>query len=291
MRSRAGFWATVVATVVSGAGQMGWAQPAPTGSAPPGVLVSRQLLEAESLAVGDLIRLSADESGSGARAYRVEGVYEPTPDPLQVNSQRLELRMHLPELLDLAVDPADPLSSETLTSLNVALAEGVDASEFSAQLDRRLPGLVLRRTVRPMTPTEPFAVIERFHLAISIVTLIGSTMFLLALMVMRVEERRETAGVLRVLGVPTRRVLLHVFAEGVLIALVGVAFGVTLSLLTQDGFNRFFQWRYDTPLLFVRITPEVIWRSVVYAVPLGLIAAVASAWTLLRRDALSLFRR
>ena len=64
-----------------------------------------------------------------------------------------------------------------------------------------------------------------------------------------------------------------------------------LAVVSQDGFNRFFQWRYDTPLVFVRITPLVIWRSVAYAVPLGLAAAVASAWLSLRRDVLTLFRR
>ena len=116
-------------------------------------------------------------------------------------------------------------------------------------------------------------------------------MFLLALMVMRVEERRETAGVLRLLGVPRRRVILSILAEGVLIALAGVVFGVLLAVVSQDGFNRFFQWRYDTPLVFVRITAPVIWRSVAYAVPLGLVAAVVSAWLLLRRDVLTLFRR
>ena len=122
-------------------------------------------------------------------------------------------------------------------------------------------------------------------------TLIGSTMFLLALMVMRVEERRETAGVLRLLGVPRWRVILNVFAEGVLIALVGVGFGVVLAVVSEGGFNRFFQWRYDTALVFVRITPAVVWRSVAFAVPLGILASLVASWTLLRRDILALVRR
>ncbi len=64
------------------------------------------------------------------------------------------------------------------------------------------------------------------------------------------------------LGVPRRRVILNILAEGVLIVLTGVVFGVLLAVVSQDGFNRFFQWRYDTPLVFVRITPPVIWRAV-----------------------------
>ncbi len=257
----------------------------------PGVLVSRHLLEAEALAVGDIVRLSADDTGDRARPFRVVGVYEPTPDPLRITGRRLEARLHLPDLIDLTADPADPLSAESVTVLNVALVDPADAAAFAQDLYARVPGLSTRRTVGPLDPSEPLAVIERFHLAISIVTLIGSTMFLLALMVMRVEERRETAGVLRLLGVPRRRVILNILAEGVLIALTGVVFGVVLAVVSQDGFNRFFQWRYDTPLVFVRITPLVIWRSVAYAVPLGLAAAVASAWLSLRRDVLTLFRR
>ncbi|MBQ01677.1 MAG: hypothetical protein CL477_13440 [Acidobacteria bacterium] len=267
------------------------AQTAPLAPDPPGMLISRQLLAAAGLAVGDVVRISAKETGADARSFRVVGTYEPTPDPFRLNDQRLEARLHLPDLITLTADPADPLSSETVTSLNIALVDSADAASFANDLDRRVPGVRVRPTVRPVSPSEPFAVIERFHLAISIVTLLGSTMFLLALMVMRVDERRETAGVLRLLGVSRWRVILNVFAEGVLIAGVGVVFGVVLALLSQDGFNRFFQWRYDTPLVFVRITPEVIWRSVAYAVPLGLVAAIVSAWLLLRRDVLTLFRR
>ncbi|MDP6581650.1 MAG: ABC transporter permease [Vicinamibacterales bacterium] len=264
---------------------------APNTLDPPGMLISRQLLAAAGVAVGDVVRISATETGAEARSFRVVGSYEPTPDPFRITGQRLEARLHLPDLIALTADPDDPLSSETVTSLNIALVDSADAPSFANDLDRRVPGVQVRPTVRPVSPSEPFAVIERFHLAISIVTLLGSTMFLLALMVMRVDERRETAGVLRLLGVSRSRVILNVFAEGVLIAVVGVVFGVVLALLSQDGFNRFFQWRYDTPLVFVRITPAVIWRSVAYAVPLGLVAAIVSAWLLLRRDVLTLFRR
>ena len=257
----------------------------------PGLLVSRHLLEDQALAVGDVVRLSADDTGAAARPFHVVGVYEPIPDPLRITGRRLEARLHLPDLIGLTADPADPLSAESVTTLNAALVDPAEAAVFARDLDARVPGLRVRRTVRPLSRSDPFVVIERFHLAISVVTLVGSTLFLLALMVMRVEARRETAGVLRLLGVSRRRVLLNVLVEGVLVALVGVVFGVLLAVVSQDGFNRFFQWRYDTPLVFVRITPPVIWRSVMYAVPLGLVAAVVSAWLLLRRDVLTLFRR
>jgi putative ABC transport system permease protein len=108
---------------------------------------------------------------------------------------------------------------------------------------------------------------------------------------MFVDERRATVAVLRLIGLAKRRILLHVLAEGLLIALAGAAFGVALAVLLQGGFNRFFQAYYDTPLVFVEVTPRIAWRSVLLAVPLGVLASLASSWGLLRQGVLSLARR
>jgi hypothetical protein len=78
------------------------------------------------------------------------------------------------------------------------------------------------------------------HLAIAIVTVVGSAVFLLALMVMLVEERRATVGILRLIGFTRQRILVQVFAEGPLIAVAGAAFGVLFALVSQGFFNRFF---------------------------------------------------
>jgi hypothetical protein len=55
--------------------------------------------------------------------------------------------------------------------------------------------------------------------------------------------------------------------------------------------NRFFQWRYDTTLIFVRITPNVASLCLAIAVPLGAVATVAASCALLRRSGLRLARR
>jgi putative ABC transport system permease protein len=257
----------------------------------PGILVSRQLLERQQLRVGDQIRLSADPSGGGARTFRVDGVYEPMADPMRFAQQRLEARFHLPDLLALTADPADPGAAETVTAINVALKDAADARAFARDVGSRLPGLVARPTSAPDERTTTFLVLERFHLAIAVVTIVGSAMFLLALMVMLVDERRSTVGILRLLGFTRRRILLQVLAEGTLIALAGASFGILFALATQGLFNRFFQWRYDTPLVFVRISPGVAAQSLLLAVPLGIGASVVASWTLLRQQLLALIRR
>ncbi len=256
----------------------------------PDILVSRQLLESQQLAVGDVIALSSDTAGSNPRSFRIAGQYEPTPDPMRLGAARLEVRLHLPDILGLTAG-SDPLEAESVDALNVMLATDGDARATARRLITAVPGTLAERTGNDERRAAPFVVLERFHLAIAIVTVIASSVFLLALMLMLVEERRATVGMLRLIGFRRSRILQHVLAEGVVIAITGALFGVVLSVVMEGGINRFFQWRYDTALVFVHITPGVALRSVAVAVPLGVAAIFASSWSLLRGEGISLTRR
>jgi ABC-type lipoprotein release transport system permease subunit len=257
----------------------------------PSILISRQLAEQEHLRAGDMVTLAVDAAGAGSRRFRIDGIYEPIPDPLRFTARRLEARMHLPELIAMTADAADPASAESLSAVNVRLADPQDAARFSAALASRAPGIVVRSTVRARDGSDPFAVLERFHVAVAVVTVLGSTAFLLALMVMRAEERRETIGIIRLIGISQRSILLEVLMEGLLIAAAGAAFGILLAIATQGAVNRFFQWRYDTALVFVRVTRSIALQSIAVSVPLGILAGLVGSWTLLRRDVLALVGR
>jgi len=256
----------------------------------PAILVSRQLAARAHLAAGDLVTLGSDPQGSRRATFRIAGIYEPTPDPMRFTATRLEARMHLPDLVDLVADPADPASREAVTSISVRLTSPADAASFVPQLAARTPGVAARPTSRARDD-DPFAVLDRFHVAISAVTMAGGTAFLLALMVIRAEERRETVGILRLLGISRRTLLLTVAIEGVAIAALGAVFGILLAFATEGLVNRIFQARYDTALVFVRVTASIAARSVLIAAPLGIAAGIAASWTLLRRDVLSIVRR
>ncbi|PWT83334.1 MAG: hypothetical protein C5B57_07025 [Blastocatellia bacterium] len=247
-------------------------------------------MQQANLRVGDHVTLAADARGTRSALFRVAGLYEPTPDPNKFSARRLEARLHLPDLTALTHDPADPLSAESVGALNIKLRHPDDADAVRATLTRRLPWLMVRSTAMPREE-DPFAVLERFHWAIAIVTVAGSTAFLLALTVMRAEERREIIGILRLIGIPPRSILVEVLLEGLLIALAGAAFGIIVAVSAQGFVNRFFQWRYDTTLVFVRVTGSIAWKSVAFAVPLGVAAGLAASWTLLRRNVVSLIRR
>jgi hypothetical protein len=196
--------------------------------------------------------------------------------------------MHLPDLIAMTADPADPASAESLTAINVHLVNPRDADQFSDALTAR-PGIVVRPTTRARDGSDPFAGRAlscrrrgrhrpRQHA------------FLLALMVMR-QERRETIGIIRLIGISQRSILIEVLVEGLLIATAGAAFGILLAIATQGAVNQFFQWRYDTALVFVRVTRSIALQSIAVSVPLGILAGLVGSWTLLRRDVLALVGR
>ena len=257
----------------------------------PPVLISRQLSEGEHLSVGDVIRLSASDNGSNVRQFRIAGIYEPTPDPARLGAVIREVQLHLPDLLSLTREPSAPSGSEYVQTINVALVDPNDADAFSRDVRARMPGIDAEPATGAAESTGPFTVLRRFHLAIAIVTIVASTVFLLALSIMLVDERRAAVGVLRLIGLPIRRILLQLFLEGLLIAVVGSVFGLALSLLSEGIINRFFQWRYDTTLVFVRVTPQVAAVCVAIAIPLAVSATVVASWALLRRNGLRLARR
>jgi ABC-type lipoprotein release transport system permease subunit len=260
-------------------------------SNPPGILVSRQLADARGLAVGDVVRLGPDPAGEAARPFRVTAVYEPIPDPFRLTTERLETRFHLPDLIELTVTGDDPAALESVTRVNVALRDPADADRFADDLNAKLPGVRVRPTSGSWSGADPFTVLERFHVAVATVTVIGSAAFLLSLMVMRSEERRQSAGILRLIGVTRPRILQGVFLEGLLISVAGTAFGLAFAVAIEGLFNRFFQWHYDTALVFVHVTPGIAIKCVAIAVPLGILAGVVASWTLLRRNIMALLRR
>jgi putative ABC transport system permease protein len=257
----------------------------------PVILVSRQLAESEGLTVGSVIRLATDAAGTRAHEFRVGGIYEPTPDPSRLGQVPRAVRLHLPDLLEMTRPVGVPPGAEYISSVNVGLVNPDDAQQFAEDVNARLPGVLAQPSGEAAGAAGPFRVLERFHLAISVVTIVAATVFMLALTIMLVDERRETVGVLRLIGLPVRRILLQILLEGLLVAGAGAVFGLVLAVVSEQLINQFFQWRYDTALVFVRVTRDVALTCVTIAVPLGASATVVASWALLRRGGLRLARR
>ena len=50
-------------------------------------------------------------------------------------------------------------------------------------------------------------------------------------------------GMLRLIGVSRRSIVLDILLEGLIVAVLGAAFGVSLAAAAQYGINQFFQAR------------------------------------------------
>lgn len=257
----------------------------------PRILISRHLAQAEDLAPGDEVRISRHHTGEAPRTFVVAGIYEPIPDPMQITNARREVRLHLPDLEDLLAARARAGGGDesVVDHVNLLLHDPAQAAQVAEELQRTVPGVAAQPAGG--RPAMAFQVLERFHRAIALVTILGGTAFLLALMVMRAEERRETAGILRLLGCPRRRILWEVFLEGLLVTLPGALLGVLLAIGVEGMFNAIFQWRYDTTLLFVRVTPSIVWTCIALSVPLGVTAGLVASWSLMRKGILELIHK
>ena len=202
----------------------------------PSILISRQLSESEHLAVGDVVRLSASADGSRVQQFRIAGIYEPTPDPARLGAVIREVQLHLPDLLEPDARARDAGGSEYVADdQRRARRSGRRRAPFRATSRRGCPASTHSRRTGAAESTGPFIVLRRFHLAIAIVTIVASTVFLLALTIMLVDERRATVGVLRLIGLPIRRILVQLFIEGVLIATVGSLFGLVALAACRKG--------------------------------------------------------
>ena len=104
-RSASWLFAVALIAIAIAAATVSTLAQTPPGEAPSSILISRQLAESRGLAVGGIVRLSADAAGTNARSFRVAGIYEPTPDPMRFAQRRLEARLHLPDMLTLTAEP------------------------------------------------------------------------------------------------------------------------------------------------------------------------------------------
>ena len=76
-------------------------------------------------------------------------------------------------------------------------------------------------------------------------------------MVIRAEERKETVGVLRLIGISRKTILTEVVVEGLLVAIAGAAVRRAHRGRGAARVNRFFQARYNTALVFMRVSPRI----------------------------------
>jgi putative ABC transport system permease protein len=133
--------------------------------------------------------------------------------------------------------------------------------------------------------------VSRFHRAIGFITIVASAVFLLCIMLLKVEERRLDAAVMRFVGVRRRTIFGALLLEAALVAVLGSAIGAVLAGLAGAATNAYYRSFFDTELIFSLITPRIIVFSVCLSLVLGLAVGAIAAWRLVRTPPMVLWGR
>lgn len=244
---------------------------------PPEVLVDRRLAEAVPLAVGDTVEVRPLSDNRPARRFVVAGTFERAADPSRIARNEFEVRFHLPDLQALLPQ------ADRVDRFAVVLRPGASADSAARWIGGIVPGVQAfgSRALAEQT-SATFRVVSRFHRAIGFVTILASAIFLLCVMIIRVDERRADMGTLRLIGVGRATVFRAVVLEAVGIATVGSALGAGLGVLVARGVNVYYAGVYDTALKFALVTWRIVALAAALGLLLGALAGALAAWRTVR---------
>ena len=251
----------------------------------PAVAIERQLASELNLTVGDTIRLGTKPDSTRA-GFVVAAIYQPRPDPAEVARGERHLRMHLPDLADLLA------AADRVDRLSIGLKPGISADSAVEVLNRSAYGYrAYSSATIASESSQTFRVVSRFHRAIAIITILASAIFLLCIMLLKVEERRLDAAVMRFVGVRRRTIFGALLLEATMVAVLGSLLGTVLAYLAGAVTNAYYQRYFDTGLTFSLITPGIVLFSVALSLVLGAVAGAVAAWRLVHTRPLVLWGR
>lgn len=257
----------------------------PTAGQIPDVAIERRIAEELGLSVGDTIRLGAT-ADSVHQVVTIAAIYEPRPDPAEIAKRERHLRMHLPDLADLLGTP------DRVDRLSIGLKPGVSTDSALPILNRGAFGYrAYSSQAIASESSQTFRVVSRFHSAIAVITIVASAVFLLCIMLLKVEERRLDAAVMRFVGVRRRTIFGALLLEAVFVAAFGSMVGTGLAYLAGAATNAYYRRFFDTVLTFSLITPDIVLFSVGLSLVLGAAAGGLAAWRLVRTRPLVLWGR
>ncbi|HMS02240.1 MAG TPA: ABC transporter permease, partial [Gemmatimonadaceae bacterium] len=253
-----------------------------------GIAVDARLATDAGVRVGDTLRLSA-EAGRAGELVVVEALVERGADPSEVARSEYRVRLHLDHLQRL-IGAEDRVDRFAVAAREDAGPDAVDsllaginhvAFGFRAHASRDVA----------VQSSRTFQVVDRFHRAIGGITIVASAVFLLCILLLKVEERRRAVAALRLAGLSRRSVALSVMAEAAVVAVLGSVTGAAIGWVATLLVNAHYQRVFRTPLTFAVLTPQIALFAVTLSLALGVVAGALAAWRLVRTPPLTLLGR
>ena len=259
----------------------------PPSRAARGIAVDERLAADAGLRIGDRVVVSATPGGSGDTVFIAAFIRRGT-DPAEVARGDYRVRVHLDQLQRLvgygervdrfAVATATQLGTETDSALRA-----INAAAFGFRAHRSRDIAV--------ESSKTFLVVSRFHRAIGVITIVASAIFLLCIMLLKVDERRRDVAAMRLLGISASSIVRGVVLESALVAALGSALGIVIGALASAFINWHYRAVYRTPLTFSLVTANIVAIAVLLSLVLGVAAGWLAARRLVRRPPLLLFGR
>lgn len=216
----------------------------------PELLLENVTARSLEIEVGDTIWVSGLDTEE--RPFVVAGLYRRPADPSTVTLRDYRAIFHLSDLQTLlgAADRVDRFS--------IKLRPGADRSAVIATIDRLAFGAdALPSEAVADATSETFRVISRFHRALAGITIVGAAVFLLCLVVLKLEERRLEGASMRDVGISRRTLFLWMFSETLAMAGIGTVAGLAAGWAGSGIINAYFRGLYDTTLAFAKVTPSL----------------------------------
>jgi len=265
--------------------------PPPTAPAPGpraalrSITIDERLAAAAGLSVGDRVLL-APAAGASGDTVVIAAITRRGADPSEVARSEYRVRLHLDHLQTLT------RSGDRVGRFAVQSREGTDPSTVSAAINEAAFGFRAYPAADVAVETSAtFRVVNRFHRAIGIITIVASAIFLLCITLLKVDERRRDVGALRLIGMSRGSVVRAVVLEASLVSLIGSLMGAGLGWFASWVVNWYYQGVYATPLRFAIVTPGIVVFAVSLSLGLGVIAGLLAAQRLVRRAPLELIGR
>lgn len=243
----------------------------PPHHGPRTIAVDERLATDAGVRLGDHLVVSRAPDGAGDTVV-VSAFMRRRADPSEVARAEYRVRMHLGELQSL-IDYGDRVDRFAMLSTGAAAADSairrVNGAAFGFQAYRS-------REIAVET-SRTFLVVSRFHRAIGVITIVASAIFLLCIMLLKVDERRRDVAALRLMGISARSITRSVMIEAAVVAVVGSAVGLALGWISTLIINWHYRGVYRTPLAFAVVTPDIALLAVSLSLVLGLLAGFVAA--------------
>lgn len=249
------------------------------------IAIDERLAADANLKVGDRVTLSPIPEMPGDTVV-IGAIVKRSTDPAEVARSEYRIRMHLDQLQSIAKygDRVDRFAIATRSENSIdRTIDQINSAAFGFEAHRSKDIAV--------GTSKTFQVVSRFHKAIGVITIVASAIFLLCIMLLKVEERRRDVAALRLMGISRRTVMRAVIIEATLLALVGSALGIGVGFVGSQFVNWYYRGVYRTPVAFSIVTPSIVALAVTLSIVLGIAAGILASLRLVRTPPLVLFGR